>query len=406
MTAAVRRVALVHNEYCSARPSGEDAVVEEEGAVLSGLGIDVRRYRRSNDCLENASVGRLVLTALGTPWSWASYKGLRRFIADFKPDIVHIHNTFPLVTYSAVDACYRSSVPCVVTLHNYRCFCPNAMMLRAGSPCRLCLDERSTWSALRHRCYRQSLRATVPIAASIELERIRKSLRRRADVVIALTQFQARMLAGDGFREGSVVVKPNCIPLREEPLSPDQRDLDFVFVGRLSEEKGLQVLLDAWSALNGKGGRLAIIGDGPLRSAVAGHLPPLVEYLGRKSRPEVIAHLRRAKALLLPSTWYEGFPLTVVEAFSCGVPVIASRIGGIPEIVKERETGLLVQPGNPKDWADAVSTCLEDWGNLAAMGARAFSAFKDLYCSERNGQMLLSIYESAIARHAPSRLPK
>jgi glycosyltransferase involved in cell wall biosynthesis len=393
----IHSVAVVHNLYVSDSPSGEDVVADEECRLLQAHGLAVYRYSRFNDELKGARFWKLALAALQAPWSLSTYRDMRRFLARCKPDVVHVHNTFPLISYSVVDACHDAGVPCVATIHNYRFICANGLLLRDGQPCEECLNAGSVLPGLRYRCYRKRLLATLPVAAIIAFNRARSLWLRRLPGIIALTEFQKARLVGNGAPADKVVVKPNFVKAATAPLEWGNRDLGFLFVGRLSHEKGIRVLIDVWKRLSGVTGKLTVIGDGPLRCELQRGCPQGVEFLGQLPHDEVLRQMRRTRVLVFPSTCFEGFPLTIVEAFSCGVPVIASRIGGIPEIVDEGVVGELVNPGDVEAWCDAIRKFSENPDGLESMGENALRKHRSLYSPERNAQILLSVYQQAVS---------
>jgi len=388
----IHRAAVVHNSYVSDSPSGEDVVVEEECRLLQTQGLAVYRYSRFNDELKGATAGKLALAALQAPWSVRSYCAMRGFLARYKPDVVHVHNTFPLISYSVVDACHDVGVPCVATIHNYRFVCANGLLLRDGQPCEECLKAGSVLPGLRYRCYRKRLIATIPVAATIAVNHARALWLRRLSAIIALTEFQKARLVASGAPADKVVVKPNFVQAASAPLEWGNREPGLLFVGRLSHEKGIQLLMDMWKRLGGAAGKLTVIGDGPLRSEVQRGCPEGIEFLGQLPRDEVMRRMRRARVLVFPSICFEGFPLTIVEAFSCGVPVIASRIGGIPEIVSGG-VGELVNPGDAGAWCEAILRFSRNSDRLESMGENALDRYRSLYSPERNIEILMNVYE-------------
>jgi glycosyltransferase involved in cell wall biosynthesis len=194
-----------------------------------------------------------------------------------------------------------------------------------------------------------------------------------------------------------VVVKPNFVKAASAPLGWGNRDLGFLFVGRLSPEKGIRLLIDIWKRLGGVAGKLTVIGDGPLRREMQRGCPESVEFLGQLPHDEVLRQMWRARVLVFPSICFEGFPLTIVEAFSCGVPVIASRIGGIPEIVVGGLVGELVSPGDVEAWCNAILRFSQNCDGLESMGENALRRHRSLYSPERNAQILLSVYQQAVS---------
>ena len=393
----IHGVAVVHNSYMSDSPSGEDVVADEECQLLEAQGLAVYRYSRFNDELKGATVWKLALAALQTPWSVSTYHNMRRFLARYKPDVVHVHNTLPLISYSVVDACHDAGVPCVASIHNYRFICANGLLLRDGQPCEECLEAGSVLPGLRYRCYRRSLPATLSVAATIVLNRARGLWARRLSVIIAGTEFQKALLVRSGVPADKVVVKPNFVKAAIAPLAWGSREPGFLFVGRLSGEKGIRLLMDVWKRLGGAAGKLTVIGDGPLRCELQSNCPEGVEFLGHLPRDEKVRHMRRARVLVFPSICFESFPLSIVEAFSFGVPVIASRIGGIPEIVDGGVVGELVNPGDVGAWCDAILKWSRKFHGLESMGENALRKHRLLYTPERNAQILLSVYQQALS---------
>lgn len=393
----IHSVAVVHNSYVSDCRSGEDVVAEQECRLLQAHGLAVYRYSRSNDELKGATPWKLALAALQAPWSVSTYRDMRRFLARYKPDVVHVHNTFPLISYSVVDACHDAGVPCIATIHNYRFICANGLLLRDGQPCELCLKAGSVLPGVRYRCYRGSLPSTLPVAATIALNRARAPWARRLSAIIALTEFQKARLVRNGAPAHKVVVKPNFCRTASAPLEWGNREPGFLFVGRLSHEKGIRLLIDVWRRLGRAAGKLTVIGDGPLRSELQRGCPEGVEFLGELPRDEVLTQMRRSRVLVFPSICFEGFPLTIVEAFSFGVPVIASRIGGIPEIVGGGLVGELVSPGDVEAWRDAILRFSENSDGLESMGKNALLKHRSLYGPERNVQILLGVYQQAVS---------
>jgi len=390
-------VAVVHNSYVSDSHSGEDVVADEECRLLQAQGLRVYRYSLSNDELKRATTLQLALVALQTPWSVCAYRDMRRFLARYQPDVVHLHNTFPLVSYSVADACRDAGVPCVATVHNYRFVCANGLLLRDGQPCEECLSSGSVLPAVRYRCYRKRLVATLPVAATIALNRTRGLWLRRLSGIIALTEFQKERLILSGAPADNVVVKPHFVKAAGAPLQWSNRQPGFLFVGRLSQEKGIRLLIDVWNRLAGAAGRLTVIGDGPLRCELQRDCPESVVFLGQLPHDEALRQIRRARVLVFPSICFETFGLSIVEAFSCGVPVIASRIGGISEIVDEGVVGELVNPGDVGAWCEAILKSSRNSDGLESMGENALRRHRSLYSPERNAQILLQVYQRAVS---------
>ncbi len=385
MSAAPERVLLVHNAYQLA--GGEDSVVADEAELLRRKGHEVVEMRRNNHAVEG--MGRLALAA-DTLWSRDAYAEAAALLRRHRPDVVHVHNTLPLVSPSLYWACHRAGVPVVQTLHNFRLACPQAMFLREGRVCERCIG-RTPWPALQYGCYRGSRAQTGVVVAMLALHRGLGTYREKVSRYIALNQFCRAKFIEAGLPAGRIRVKPNFADIPPPPAGAAARE-GLLFVGRLAPEKGIAALAAAWA--EGVPGRLRVAGVGPDEAALAG--APGVEMLGALRPSQVLREMRAARALVLPSLWYENFPRTLVEAFGAGLPVIASRIGALAELVEPGVTGLLVEPGDARDLARALRWADEHPAQMAEMGARARARFEALYTPDINYAQLRDIYRAAI----------
>ncbi len=316
---------------------------------------------------------------------------LRAHLQSFCPDVVHVHNFFPLLTPSVYDACIEKNIPVVQTLHNYRIICPNALFLRNGKVCEDCLG-RGPFPAVVHACYRGSRLATLPVALMVAVHRHRRTWERKVDRIIALSAFAKNKFLEGGLPAEKIVVKPNFAP------DPDVRG-DFIrrknalFVGRLGEEKGISVLIKAWKELDYP---LRIVGDGPFTGRAREVLNPAISWLGSVSPAEVSLEMERAAFLVLPSVCYEGFPLTLVEAFSHRLPVVASCLGSLADLVKDGVTGLLFSPGDADDLVTKIRWMMENPEKSARMGENARREYEEKYTPERNYRLLMDIYREVM----------
>lgn len=382
------RVLLVHNAY--QQRGGEDSVVESEAALLRQRGHDVQVLLRHND--EVNELSRLSLAAQ-TLWSNKTVAQLNAQMARVRPDVIHVHNTLPLVSPSVFWAATRARVPVVQTLHNFRLLCPQATLLREGRVCEDCIG-RLPWPAVIHRCYRGSGAQTAAVALMLSAHRGMGTWRNKVSRFIALTQFGKAKFVQGGLNPQQIDIKPNFIDWVPMPQWAERQG--GLYIGRLSVEKGIKVLMQAMRDLPQH--RLTVIGSGPYENAMQELAGPA--FLGAKALPEVLARLGAASYLVLPSVCYEGFPRTLVEAFACGVPVIASRHGALEELVDDGRTGLLFSPGDATDlvdkirWADANPLCMQ------TMGRAARAEYELHYTPERNGQQLEEIYRRAMAESA------
>ncbi len=398
------KILLAHNFY--QQGGGEDAVYRAECELLRHHGDDVECYERYNDEIGNGPVAG-VTTAAAALWSRRSAGELQTLLVRNKPDVVHFHNVFPLISPSAYYACRARGVAVVQTLHNYRLVCPNALLARDGGVCEDCLGRKIAWPSLRHRCYRGSVAATAAVAAMTAFHRGIGTWSRGVDRFIALTDFARGKLIAGGLPDARISVKPNFL---DTPPLPGTGDGAYaLFVGRLSEEKGLRVLMRAWKDLDVP---LKIAGGGPLEAELgswaAARGRGSVEVLGRRSREEVWQLMRGARFLVFPSLWYEGFPMTLLEAMASALPVLASAIGSMKEIVLDSGAGLGCRPGDGADLAAKALRLWKDTELCSELGRHGRYRFESRYDAGSNYRMLIAIYEEALAarRMTPGRMPR
>lgn len=387
------RVLIVHNRYQQA--GGEDAVVADEAALLTSRGHDVRQLLVDNrDIPQRRSVLTSARLAVGTVWSRPAAEWVRTAVRDFRPDVVHFHNTFPLISPSAYYAVRAEGVAVVQTLHNYRLLCPAAIFYRDAKVCEDCLGRAVPWPGVVHGCYRQSRPQTGVVAAMLVAHRVARTWHRAVDRYVALTEFARQRLIAGGLPADRIAVKPNFV--YPDPGPGAHGGGYALFVGRLTPEKGIPTLLAAWGQLDGSI-PLKIVGDGPLRGQVAraAQRHPEIEWLGPRSAAEVLALMGDALVVIVPSEWYETFGRVVIEAYAVGTPVISSRIGALAELVTHGETGLAVPPGQPGALAEAVRWARAHPVEWRSMGAAARRVFEERYTAERNYDALLAIYAAA-----------
>ncbi len=380
---APRSVLAVHNHY--QRPGGEDQVFADETALLEEKGHKVVRYEEHNSRINSGGIG----DGVNTVWSAGSYRRLRNVMRLTRFDVAHFHNTFPLVSPAGYYAARKSDLAVVQTLHNFRLVCPGATLLRNGTVCEECIDRGSFVPAIMHRCYRQSRPATVAVTAMLAMHRAAGTWDRMVDLYVALSDFARGRLVAGGLPHERIVVKPNFVC--PDPGPGDGHGGYALYVGRLSEEKGVRVLAQAWHRLHGI--PLLVAGDGPLSNL---EWPKDVQYLGREPRERILALMQNASVLIFPSTWYECAPMTILEAFACGLPVIGSNLGSTAELVDHRRTGLLFRPGDEEDLARQVGWAFAHPEEMQAMRAAARQEYLTKYTAELNHKALLGIYEMAI----------
>ena len=379
------RVLLLHNRY--QHRGGEDSVVDSEAELLREHGHQVELMIWDNEAIKTLSP----LRAAGrTIWSSDSTHRVTDAIQRLRPDIVHVHNSFPLASPSVYWAADKAGVPVVKTLHNFRLLCPQAMLLRDGKVCEDCLGK-VPWRAVRHRCYRDSAAASAACASMLTAHRVMGTWRHRITRYIALNRFGRDKFIEGGLPAERIVIKPNFVAA-EPPRGDVARD-GLLFVGRISAEKGIATLADAARLV--PEARIRVVGSGPADGLLKGIAN--VELLGPQPAAEVMAAMARAVALLMPSVWYEGFPRTLVEAYSQGLPVIASRIGALGEVIEPHRTGLLFEAGSAEGLAARIRTALADPAAMRRMGTTARQTYETLYTPAVNYEILTRIYDEAIA---------
>lgn len=387
----VMPVLLVHNRYQNR--GGEDIVFEAERALLERKGHRVEVYERHNDEIREFGLTERILLAGRTVRAKDSALALREILRTRRPEVAVFYNTFPLISPAVFSECVEAKVPAIQVLPNYRLICPGAQHLRSGRVCERCVGKSVPWPGVVHGCYRKSRSASAVVAAMLTYHRLTGTWKHRVDTYIVLTEFMREKMVAGGLPAEKIVVKPNFLDPDPGPRSTES---DYaLFVGRLSREKGIQTLLNAWESLTDI--PLKIVGDGPLKPIVeqtlADRTGSPIELLGWLDRDEVLDRLRKARFLVVPSEWYEGFPLTMVEALACGVPIVGSRIGGVGEIVADGTSGLLFEPGNVADLIEKVKSMWFDDTLRAERGRNARSQFENGFTAEKNYQLLMEIFE-------------
>lgn len=384
------RILVGHNFY--QQPGGEDNVFAAEASMLESYGHEVIRYTRHNDELND--YGRLQAGAV-TLWNRQTAGEIRRLVADKRPDLCHFHNTFPLISPSVLCELKDLGFPVVLTLHNYRLICPGAVLVRAGRICEDCVGSRVPWRAAAHGCYRSSRTVSAGVTAMISVHHLLGTWKNTIDRYIALTGFARSKFIQGGWPAGKMSVKPNF--LHPDPGVGGHQEHYALFVGRLSPEKGVATLLEAWKMV-GKAVPLRIAGDGPLAEDVrrAATATPGISWLGPLAHEEIIRQMKRAAMLVFPSVWYEGLPLTVIESLATGLPVIASRLGSIPELVSHGKSGLLFEPGSAADLARSVLWMSSHPSEAGSVSLEARREFERKYTRARNYELLMECYESLL----------
>ncbi len=391
-------ILLIHNSY--QQPGGEDVVVAQETNLLERNGHKVCIYKRSNEEIDDLSFAQRLGMLSRIVSAGDSKVAIRCLLRGFQPDVVHVHNTFAMVSPSVYEVCQDENVPVVQTLHNYRLMCPAATLYRAAGPCEECVTH-GLLRSVQHACYRDSRLITGAIAVMLRTHRLRQTWNRQIDAYIAISSFVREKYAEAGLPANKIWVKSNFVdPDPGERPHPGDHAL---FLGRLSQEKGLLTLLDAWQRLP-SAIPLVIAGDGPLRPQLEAEVARKgllhVHFTGRLKRDAAYDAIKKAAFLVVPSVWYEPFGLVVAEAFACGTPVLGACVGAIQEMLDDGVTGLHFAPGNPDAMAERVAWAWQHSAEMTAMGKTARRVFEDRYAANTNYDLLMKIYDAAIDTHA------
>ncbi|MGE0407216.1 MAG: glycosyltransferase [Candidatus Korobacteraceae bacterium] len=343
----------------------------------------------NNDGINRWNVLTIAVKSIYAP---SSRRSLEQEIGSFQPDVVHVHNFFPRLSPSIYFACQAVGVPVVQTLHNYRLICPGALLFRDGAVCEACVGKEFPWPGVLHGCYQQSRMGTAAVASMTSVHRWLNTWVDKVSGYIALTCFAREKFVSGGLPTSKISVKPNFVT---SDAGPGEGKGEYaLFVGRLSPEKGITTLLKAWAEI-GRCFRLKVLGDGPLRAQMSAAAPRGIECLGWRPQSEVQEIMRNARFLVFPSEWYEGFPVTLAQAFAAGLPVVASDLGGMAEIVSHGRTGLLFRAGDANDLGQTISLLLQTPELLPSMRVACRADYDAKYTPERNYQILAEIYRRA-----------
>jgi glycosyltransferase involved in cell wall biosynthesis len=390
------KILLVHNAY--GKTSGEEGVIDNLAALLAARGLVVRRFSRSSAEIEEIRLGKIpaFFSGIHNPFSKAAFG---RFLRETRPDVVHIHNLYPLISPSILPVCTAQSIPVVMTVHNFRLACPNGLLLSHGEVCHRCLGGREYWCIFRD-CEDSFFKST-GYALRTVAARILRRYYDHVDHFLCLSAFQRDVLIKEGLPANRATVLPN--PMNLPGVEPGGwRGGDYVaYVGRISPEKDIPTLVEAARRL----------GDVPFKFAGSYHRMPEVtkqkpnncDFLGQLDAENLAQFYREARMVVFATRCYEGFPTVLLEAMSYSLPVICSRIGGLPEIVEDGVTGLLYKPGNAAELTERIRTLWQDPGLCRKLGDAGRRKAQEEYAAERLLDRLLGIYEKVIEESAGRR---
>jgi glycosyltransferase involved in cell wall biosynthesis len=381
------RIMQVHTHYRSR--GGEDDVVATELRLLQEAGHDVLAWRSANPPGVRAAA-----SFAAAAWNPAAARRARRAAEDFRPDIVHVHNTWYAASPAVIAGLHRLGLPVVMTLHNYRLLCAAGTLFRSGAPCEDCVGD-TPFHAVRHRCYRDSASESLVAAGAIALQERRGTWQRDVDRFIALSEFGRERFIAGGLPANKITLKSNSVADPGPRAQPPSASRTVVFIGRLTEEKGLQTLLDAWRQANSSL-QLLIVGEGPLAPSLRRSASESVNFVGERSHEEVLSLLMTARALVLPSLWYEGQPVVALEAAAAGLPILLSDLGAMTELLGPGAEDVLSAPGDVDVLRDRIRS-LSDGEFADAHGERNRSRFEARFTHSIAITRLEAIYRSVLA---------
>jgi len=384
------KLLFCHNTY--QHKGGEDQVCDKERSLLTQQGHSLYYHVRSNDHIH--SFKDKLATSVQLNYSQTEKKALTQVLKQELPDVVQVHNFFPVLTPAIYDACLEQNIPVVQTLHNYRTICPSALLMRDGALCETCVNG-SPYHAVLHKCYRDSRAGSFFVARMVAYHRKHKTWQTKVNRFIALTEFAKSKFVEAGFPADKIRVKPNFIedPFKGALALPVKKN-GALFVGRFSQEKGISVLLEAWQSFDYP---LQLAGNGPLLDTCQKQSSnKAIDFLGSQSSEQVHDLMSHAQFLIMPSIWHETFGMVLIEAFAHGMPVICSRLGGMAEIVEDGVTGLHFEAGNAADLADKIKWMIAHSEECTQMGNNARVEYLEKYTPEINYKILMSIYQEAI----------
>jgi glycosyltransferase involved in cell wall biosynthesis len=386
------RVLQLHTPY--RQPGGEDAVVRAEAELLRRSGHEVVQYQAQNPPDAAGAIGSLALS----PWNPLQARRVQGLAERVRPDVAHVHNTWYAQSPAVLWALRRSGVPTVMTLHNYRLVCANGQLFRDGAPCEDCVGA-SPWHGVQHGCYRDSMVLSVPAAGTIALHDRLRTWSRTVDRFVVLSEFAAERLVRGGLPPDRIELKPNFVADPGPRACPAAASATVLYVGRLSPEKGVELLVEAWRELGDGPLELVVVGDGPLRERLARRPVARLRLAGQLPAAEVRRHMLAARALVLPSVWYEGQPMAVLEALAAGLPVLGSGIGGVPELLAPLGRNWLAAPGEVASWVAALRA-LADPERVEVASARARMLYERSFSTATAARALEGVYDRARSRRA------
>ncbi len=392
---SIMKILQVHNRY--EQLGGEDTVLELEKELLTSHGHTVDSFGVSNEDLDSSGIINKVKLGAMTLWSQKSYRAIGEYLESSPPDIVHVHNTFPQLSPSIYWAIQKKHIPIVQTLHNYRLTCANGLLMRQGKPCELCVDGFAL-PALKHKCYRDNILSTGALVGMQQLHKTIGTFKYKIDRYIALSNFAKDIMVRAGLPEEKILVKPNFVSKPNIEVVPERKK-QVMFLGRLAYEKGVDLLLDAWKQADTQDYKLLIVGDGENRGVLEEQAKRMddVEFVGWLERPRALAQIAASEYLVMPSRWYEGLSMVLLESLSLGTPVIVPNVAAFLDVVTP-QTGFFFDQQNPNSLIPALEQALQTTPEVwQAMSQANITRHQEHYSPEVNYKQLIEIYESLLS---------
>ena len=386
------RVLIVHNYYQI--PGGEDTVVSNEKEMLEENGHKVFMYTRHNYEIKKKGIIGKLLFPFETIYSFKTIRDIKRIIREKKIDVVHVHNTFPLISPSVYSTSKKLGAKVVQTVHNFRLLCPAATFVRENKICEECVNK-GLLNSIKHNCYRNSKIQTIIAVLMLKFNRVIGSYK-KVDAYIALTEFNKEKLSSLIPKE-KIFVKPNFCEKPNIPIVPIKERKYFMFLGRLDKLKGINLLVEAWKDI--KEEELIVVGTGPeeehLKKYIKENNIKNVKLVGYKKKDEAMRLLSKSKALIFPSQCYEAFGMVIIEALKLGVPVITNNIGAMPEMVNNEKFGVIGEIKNKYDIIHLLKKFIEHYSKYRDIEL----IFKNRYVDKENYRILKEIYKLSFIKN-------
>lgn len=390
-------IAIIHNAY--GKTSGEEIAIENLAALLEKRGITVLRFGRSSEEIEGMRMTKVAafFSGIHNPFS---KKAFSEFLRKVHPDIVHIHNLYPLISPSILPVCTEQGIPVIMTVHNFRLGCPNGLLLSHGDVCHRCLGGREYWCILRN-CENDIFKS-IGYALRTASARILCQYYDHVNHFICLNEFQKNVLVKEGLPSDRVTVLPNPLFFIKAERKGSHIGGGYVaYVGRISPEKDVLTLIEAARELGDLQFKFA--GDYHRMPEVVKQKPANCEFLGQLNAEEIAKFYSNARMVVFATRCYEGFPTVILEAMSHGLPVVCSRIGGLPEIVEEGVSGLFYEPGNADKLSDLIRTLWQNPALCEKLGEAGHRKMRDAYSADYLLDSLLEIYKNVIMQNNERR---